>query len=708
MKIPQKTAQFASFAWTIVLIIVLASFAFVTILTNSKSETIKNDIKALNQEDNNYQKIDQSISLLYAAENNSRLFIITSDSAYLKAYKGQLNSVSVILSKFEAESNRQALSFSSLINKKKIRSDEFINLKMMLDSLLTFSENQLTLKSIPVKKPKATVSRSRQIEKRDSVVLSNNLTKKRLFKRIADAIANKENDSSIISRSESNTITTLDSLNVQEAVPEINNSNTAEKFSIVRHELNAAEHRLLKLNERIFSNIQLALQGLKAQEEASAKELKNSIISATSAKFEDVYHLSWGYILIVVALATMIISNLVKLYKTEKKIIQYANLTAETSKKKGAFLAQVAHEIRTPLNSIIGFSQLIDTNKLEENLKVHINAIKSSSRILLTLVNEILDFSKFESGRITLLNKDFYPIELLDDAIAILSVLAAEKQITISTEFNLDRKISLTGDDFRIKQVAINLITNAVKFTPKNGQITVGCNFEKTTEEKGIFRISVKDSGVGIAKEHIDTIFDEFIQVETVDSLSRHLGTGLGLAICKRIVDLYGGQISVESILGKGSEFRVSIPLKIAQKTAAEPGGKSSDRTKVVVLEGKKMLLVDDTRINLLLLGKIMEKHGIKYDQAPDGKKAYDLFQLNDYDLIITDIHMPEMDGVELTKRIRQNADATKSRVPVLAFTGSSTDENKIYYTGLGMNDILEKPFEESNLIGILKKLLAK
>jgi len=704
MKVPPKKAPLATFVWTIILIVVLASFAFLTILSNSKSETIRDNIHALNEENTNYHQLDSSISLLYIAENNSRLFVITADSSYLKAYRKQLNGVSAILTKYQDERKKQ--SFSSLINKKKIRNEEFINLKLMLDSLLFLSENPQTFKSISTINPAPKISRSQQIQKSDSVVLVAAVAKKRLFKRIADAIANKESDSTTVSRLESNTVIIHDSIKVKEPFHEINESNIGRKFNLARRELNAAELRVLKINDRIFLNIQSSLKALKAEEEEHAKAFKNSIISATSSKFEDVYNLSWGNVLVVLVLAAMIIGNLIRLYKNEKTIIKYAELTAETSKKKGAFLAQVAHEIRTPLNSIIGFSQLIDTHKLEESLKVNINAIKSSSRILLTLVNEILDFSKFESGKITLLNKNFYPIDVFEDALAILSVLAAEKQITIATELDMDRKLNLTGDDFRIKQILINLITNAIKFTSKNGLITVGCKFEKTSDEKGVLRISVKDSGVGIAKEHIDTIFDDFIQVETADGLSQHLGTGLGLAICKRIVDLYGGQISVDSIFGKGAEFKVAIPLKTASKMPGEDAEQIAGPGKEANLKDRKFLLVDDTKINLLLLGKIMDKHGVKYDVASDGKKAFELFEDGMYDLVITDIHMPEMNGVELTKRIRKNPDGYKSTVPVLAFTGSSTEENKVYYTSMGMNAVLEKPFEESQLISTLNRLL--
>lgn len=706
MKIPRKTASFASYAWTILLIIILGAFTSVTILSNSKSETIKKNIQALNQENKNYHKIDTCISLLYVAENNSRLFVVTLDSIYLKAYTGQLRTVSSIITKFEQDKKKESSSLSSLVKSKQINNEKFISLKIMLDSLLSLAEFQTILNAPSLKKPVSIISRKTSWEITDSVVTPGNKTSKRLFKRIADAIINKQGDKIAESHLEINTSIMNDSIQIQKRLDRINSANISETFNLTRYKLNKAEQKLLIANARIFSKIQSTLNEMKTKEEENAKVLKNTIITATSARFEDIYHLSWGNILIVFTLVTIIISHLIKLYRKENTILEYANLTAETSQKKAAFMAQLAHEIRTPLNSIIGFSQLIDSHQTDQNLSMNINAIKSSSKILLTLVNEILDFSKFESGKIILLNKPFYPVELLNDAIAILSVLASEKQISLLTQFDMDNKIVLIGDDFRIKQVVINLITNAIKFTPKDGKITIGGSFEKIGEEKGIFKFNVKDSGIGIAKEHLESIFDEFTQIETVDSVSRHMGTGLGLAICKRIIDLYSGKITAESVVGKGSEFKVAIPLKIGKTVLDEDLKTAESLADQVTLTGKKFLIVDDTRINLLLLSKIMDKNGANYDLAPDGQKAYELFEKNVYDLVITDIHMPIMDGIELTKLIRKHPEINKAKLPVLAFTGSSAEEHITQYIGIGINDVLEKPFEEHQLIAILKNLL--
>ena len=684
------------------LIVLLACFAIVMVVSSRKADVISSNIKILRSGSPGYQKLDSCISLLYDAENNSRLFVLTLDSAYNKKYAYQLGAVSQILHEYEMQ-NVKSSQLSGLIRKKRINNQEFIHLKILVDSLLAYTLQDVPLKYVRQQIKPAVSKNAEEIVQKDSLVTATKKTRKGLLKRIADAIANKESADSLIRLSESR-MTTQDSAIVPPIV--INERPDFYKpYNSARHELNKREKELLTINERIFKSLQSALQGLRLSEAKQHEIDRNIILEATSEKLNEFRDLSFGSIAVVLLLALIIIWNLIRLYKNEKTILNYAELTAENTRKKGVFMAQVAHEIRTPLNSVIGFSQLIDTQNLDESLKVNVNAIKSSSRILLTLVNEILDFSKFESGNINLLKKKIAPSELLNDATSIISVLANQKTIEISTHFDFKPDLTLIGDDFRIKQIVINLLTNAVKFTPSGGKVSVHSFFKNTDTKGGVLTIKVKDSGVGIAAENQEKIFDDFIQIDMIDSSSRHLGTGLGLAICKRITDLYGGNISVKSAFGEGSEFEVTLPLQVASATAMQEDETNKSNTGTG-LNGKNVLLVDDTKINLILISRIMDKYQVNYDLAGNGLEAFGLFEKHQYDLIITDIQMPEMDGIELTRQIREYPDAEKSRIPILGFTGSSSDENRAHLKGVGMNDVLGKPFEEKELIDIVGRLL--
>jgi signal transduction histidine kinase/CheY-like chemotaxis protein len=705
MNNPLKKASLSSFIWIILLIVILVCFVFVTLTKDSKSRILRSNIGALSSESDNYQKLDSCVAMLYDAENNSRLFVTTLDSSFLYLYKNQLESVSRLLSEYEASRKRMDSPLSRLITDKKLKDEQFVEMKMLVDSLLIFSFQLQSAKPVAIPKSAPVVKTTRKVAKTDSVFIEPQKNKKRLLKRIADAISNRESEEKSLATSES-TITIKDSVLIPHTGSLLNSYDIFEQYENARRQLNDTERQMLFINSRIFANLKNILAQMKSEEDANLKAVRNSLVETSQVQLDEVNRLYSGNVAIVLALTLMIIWNLVRLYRQESALLAYARLNTDTNRKKAAFMAQVAHEIRTPLNAIIGFSQLIDSERLDEDLKINMNAIKSSSRTLLVLVNEILDFSKFESGKISLVNVPFSPLEMLTDAEGMLSVLAQEKAITIHSKLNLSDQLYLRGDGFRLKQVLINLLSNAIKFTPARGQITLAGTFDKTDAMKGMLKISVKDSGVGIAPENLNRIFDDFVQVENTENTSKQAGTGLGLAICKRIVDLYGGKISVKSEPGKGSEFIVEIPLLLV----AQPQELADSATVIPrgarLLAGKKVLVADDTKINLVLISKILEKYGVSYDLAVDGQEAFTAFLSNSYDLVITDIHMPHMNGIELTAKIRQLDDELKSTTPILCFTGSSTPESHRQYIKAGMNGVVRKPFEEQKLIETIAELI--
>jgi CheY-like chemotaxis protein len=318
-------------------------------------------------------------------------------------------------------------------------------------------------------------------------------------------------------------------------------------------------------------------------------------------------------------------------------------------------------------------------------------------------VIDLLDFSKLERGKLTLQYQVFNPVELVNEVMALMSVLAAEKDIGIVSKINIGRQVFLLGDEFRIKQVLINLLSNAIKFTPAHGKVSVEAVLESVDGQKKCLKIKVMDSGIGIAQQHLKEIFEDFSQIDGASVGVQ--GTGLGLAICKRIVELHGGKIFVESTLGKGSEFKVAIPMQIAEKM--EPVQGPSPAVTQVELQGKKVLVADDTKLNLVLMSRLLEKHGLSYDLVGSGDDALELFEKQPYDLVITDIHMPGMDGSELTRQIRNNPDPLKASVPVVGFTGDLSDRDKDFYADLGINGVLGKPFSEKEFLSVLASVFS-
>ncbi|SDF78412.1 His Kinase A (phospho-acceptor) domain-containing protein [Dyadobacter soli] len=703
MKFPFRTLSRAFFVWTILLVVILGSFVFMLLLTRGKSQTIRENIQELSRDMNGYQKVDTCISLLYVAENNSRLFIITQDSAYLTAFTGQLQTVSRILTEFETERANRPSALSGLMESKRERNEEFIRMKILVDSLFALSVQRSEQIQQEQSKPKPSPIRVKKTSKVDSIVEDDTKKKKRgLFKRLADAIKNKQDDEG--TRQKTKVIIQRDSLVMPYLLARELDLSRYDEYNRVKRQLNEAEQRLLFLNGELFANLQLTLKSLKAAEEEKAREFRRVLLTETSDKFEEVNHLFWAGAMVVLLMTIIIIRNLVKLYRNDVTIVKYASLATEAARKKGEFLAQVTHEIRTPLNAIIGFSQLMDSDRLDGQMKESVDAIQSSSRILQTLVNDLLDFSKLERGKLTLQYQTFNPVALVNEVVALMSVLAGEKNIEIVSKIDIGPQVCLEGDEFRIKQVLINLLSNAVKFTPALGKVLVETALESAEGQKKCLKIRVKDSGIGIAQEHLKEIFEDFSQIEG-GSVGKQ-GTGLGLAICKRIVELHGGKISVESVLGKGSEFRIAIPMQVAEKQKTVP--MQVREVAQVDLRGKKVLVADDTKLNLVLMSRLLEKHGLTFNLVRSGDDALELFEKQAYDLVITDINMPGMDGSELTRQIRSNADHQKASTPVIGFTGDLSDRDKDFYAGLGINGVLGKPFSEKEFLSVLASVFSR
>jgi len=712
MKNDIKTVSLKTFAWTIVLILILASFVFITLITNSKSNIVKNNIQILQTGNDNYRRIDTCISVLYVAENNSRLFAVTADSAYLDKYTRQMETVSSILTEFQEEKKKQTffsnLYLPQLLLNKQIKNEEFIHLRKMVDSLIVFRMPEKTAEtSIPEFKPYS-FKKIRKIAKTDSILIEPKKKNKKFWRRLVEAVSNKNPDSSDVQKRAVKTITTIeDSLAWLQRKKDYAAINDLRQLDLARSRLNKAELELLAVNNHIFSNLQSALKALRNEEVDNVETLRMSVLLQTSDKLSELHQLSWGNIAVVLILTIIIIWNILRLYRSEITIINYSNQAVDSAKKKGEFLSHISHEIRTPLNSIIGFSRQIEEDKLNEDLRMKIRAIKNSSDVLLMLVNEILDFSKFESGKIKLINHHFRPLVMLDNVIDMLSILAVNKEVSLSRQLELAPGLILNGDDFRLKQVVLNLLTNAIKFTPAGGKISIHAEYLKTDKNStGIFKIVVKDSGIGIAQDDLKKIFEDFTQIETPSDVPRQTGTGLGLPITKRIIDLFDGKIDVKSEVGKGSVFSVEIPLTSVESEKIvidEPGEVCGIGS---ILKDKRILMVDDIKINLLLLSRIMDKNGVRYDLASDGEEAFKLFQSTSYDLIITDVQMPKMDGLELTKRVRNEVDRIKADVPVIGYTGSASLEERSKYLDYGMNDLLDKPFTENDLVEVLGRVI--
>lgn len=377
-------------------------------------------------------------------------------------------------------------------------------------------------------------------------------------------------------------------------------------------------------------------------------------------------------------------------------------------KTKEQFLANMSHEIRTPVNGISGMLNLLSDTSTSPEQQKYISSIRAATDNLRVIVNDILDISAIESGKLRFEKIGFKPNHQVSAVINSFTLQAQEKGIRITKESDPDARTVVLGDPVRLNQILMNLVSNALKFTYE-GEITVMTRMLQQRNGRCTIEFTVKDTGIGIPDDKFEEIFESFKQADT--SVTRRFGgTGLGLTICKQLTELQGGTITVDSELGKGSAFRFTIPYEKGTdadlQTTAQNGADSSTDQNNLPLKGMQILLVEDNDINRIYARNVIMKRGCEVDIAENGLIALEKIRKKDYDAVLMDVQMPVMDGLEACKSIRNNFSSTKSEIPIIALTANAIKGDAEKCLAAGMNDYLSKPFEPEDLYKVLLKFL--
>ena len=372
----------------------------------------------------------------------------------------------------------------------------------------------------------------------------------------------------------------------------------------------------------------------------------------------------------------------------------------------------MSHEIRTPMNAIIGLNKIaMEDPTVSETVREHLMKVDGSAQHLLNIINDILDMSRIESGRIAIKNEEFPFAKEIEQVNSMISSQCKEKGLNY--EFRIDGKTDdyYVGDGMRIRQIVINLLGNAVKFTPAGGTVSFVIEEGLRSDGKAELRFTVSDTGIGMSEEFLPYLFDAFSQ-EDSSSTNIYGSSGLGMAITKRMVELMGGSIDVESVKGKGSAFTVTLTLGVSDRrdSAADRSAEASEEN-TAGLGGRRILLAEDVVINAEIIKMVLTQAEINVDHAENGRIATEMFRDHDewyYDAILMDMRMPEMDGLEATRTIRAMDRADAAKIPIIALTANAFEEDVQRSMEAGLNAHLSKPVEPEILFRTLGDLIGK
>lgn len=688
-----------------------------SLFVNFSKIPLLKSVKKIAQVQSDFTKLDSCIFKLYNAENSCRMYVVSGDRNYYKQFVNEIKEISLIMDTIERENtNEKAFSsesFDALIRQKKLRTSQFIQLKRLSDSLINFSV--AVDKDVEMINPQSKLFTARQfksIVKIDTIKPSIKAQpKKKFFGRILAAINDKKSQSVDSSKSTFiKTIITADTSSLNLAYNKLQLKAINDyylKLYRINKRIKDKEKQLLDVNHLLISTIVNGLKQYKTTEKDYYASVQQIVSVTAFSTVENLDKLSWVLLGLAVGLLLFVFYMVYKLYKNEKALIDYSNKAALYALSKSRFLANMSHEIRTPLNSIVGFSEQLTQVELQTEQKEQVGAIRSSSVMLLDVVNDILDFSKYETGKVTLESVAFSPYVAIQDVFDSMKIQADKKKIGFELHLNFDKNLFILGDPLRLKQVVMNLLSNAIKFTTI-GKVVLDAELSSTENNGAKLKVAIVDTGMGINPVDQKIIFDEFAQVYYSSTKEKQQGTGLGLAICKKIVEFQGGSIDVKSIEKKGSTFSFELPYQMTNKPVNEKIAVSKLDLEAQLLAGKRVLLADDNMLNILLASTILKKYNVTFDAAYNGREALELFNENSYDLVLTDIQMPEMGGIELTQKIRNFDDAQKKSVAILGVTANVMQEDRKKYLASGMDELVLKPFLEQELLEKIIKFIRK
>ncbi len=710
------------------LVLIAAAAVFAFMIKKEQTEQINKALSILDNSHKPFDLVENTLESLFIAENEFKEYALTYDKNHFLNYKSQIfrlvqniDTLQSMVKVLRQEDEGQHA--NRIIDERSREAETYIRLKRLTDSIMVISAN---IEMEPFEEPDDVISLKRITPASAGIVMDTlgytqtaEKRKKGLLGKIKTFLVGEEEK-----HTTSTTVVVKKGETAQQGIdiPDesdstfsynrfaediINKSNTYYQRQLKsqlqrRKRLRESEIRLVRLNGELMNEIRgilVSLKGSLTGDEGVSRSQSLSSIVRSANTLQTILLISLlGALVLAMATAWMIYQN----RRYHAKIIESRQKALAEAAEKRKFLAYMSHEFRTPLSSVIGFAEQLEQANPNKEQKEYLSGIMASSEMLLTTVNDILDLSKLESGKMTFMSDPFLPDETINQLIRAFKGSASEKGLTI--DYNPPRKdIALLGDEVRLRQILNNLMSNAIKYTNK-GKIVIDSEIVNNETGGHWLTVKVKDSGIGISEENLSKIFDEYTRVHSETASRWVIGTGLGLPVTKRLVDALGGKIEVTSKAGRGSEFTVRLPYLHSDVDVAEK--QTLGVTPNLADSGIKLLIADDNYFNVFLLKSILKRIGIEADVAENGKEALDRLNAGKYNMLLSDMYMPVLDGLELTRTIRRKQAGENKQLPVIMITGNVSEEAKVHMKEAGVSDYLFKPFHQADLLGLLAKYL--